>query len=266
MIPNLIHTKNVKLPDYVAYLDQYRVNSFFVEALEITSRRSQGEGECLSTRLEGFISLCGTPRSMASDQPSLFDDFAQDCSPLPPENLSSENQIVISEYEIRRSKRRKKSVGAYREQGKTIIVAPIRMSLKEVQSYADELIAKLNSQYAKLASNDELELRAKYLVKNYLSIDVFALSPVEISIQWVTNQNSRWGSCTPGDGKIRISHRVQGMPQYVIDAVLLHELVHLIVADHSPTFYEHLAKFEQYKLAKEYLAGYSFAQQNYSGG
>ena len=40
------------------------------------------------------------------------------------------------------------------------------------------------------------------------------------SVRWVTNQNTRWGSCTPSEGSIRLSHRLQGMPEYVVDYVL----------------------------------------------
>lgn len=201
---------------------------------------------------------------MTAEQTSLFDDQ------LYRDSTSSVNKSFRAklpnpkslDYEIRRSKRRKKSVGAFRENGKTIVVAPIRMSLKEIEIYAQELIEKLDGHYNKVSSNEILDQRARYLVKNYLEIDPFQSYPVPIDITWVTNQNSRWGSCTPNDGKIRISHRLQLAPQYVIDAVLLHELIHLIVPDHSERFYEYLAKFEDYKLAKEFLAGYSFAREN----
>lgn len=202
---------------------------------------------------------------MSDQQQSLFDDFLAHCDQDDAKAEFTENKKSDAEYEIRRSKRRKKSVGAFRENGKIIIVAPIRMSLKDVHMYAQELVEELNGHFEKLASQEVLEKRAKYLVSTYLDVDVFETHPVPVTISWVTNQNSRWGSCTPADGAIRISHRIQGMPQYVIDAVLLHELIHLIVADHSPKFYSYLTKFEDYKIAKEYLAGYSFAQQNFSG-
>lgn len=201
---------------------------------------------------------------MTAEQTSLFDDqlYRDSTSSV---NKSFRTKLANPkslDYEIRRSKRRKKSVGAFRENGKTIVVAPIRMSLKEIEIYAQELIEKLDGHYDKVSSNEILDQRARYLVKNYLEIDLFQSYPVPIDITWVTNQNSRWGSCTPNDGKIRISHRLQLAPQYVIDAVLLHELIHLIVPDHSERFYEYLAKFEDYKLAKEFLAGYSFAREN----
>ena len=56
-------------------------------------------------------------------------------------------------------------------------------------------------------------------------------------VRWVENQNSRWGSCTPSDRSIRLSTRLQGMPAWVIDYVLVHELAHLIESGHTPTFW-----------------------------
>lgn len=201
---------------------------------------------------------------MGIEQTSLFDEYVHrnSTNSARPSKVRSSATSAPIDYEIRRSKRRKKSVGAFRENGKTIIVAPIRMSIKEIQIYAQELISQLDGHYEKLSSNELLVQRAKFLVDTYLEIDVFSTHPVPVEITWVTNQNSRWGSCTPQDGRIRISHRLQGAPQYVIDAVLLHELIHLIVPDHSEKFYQHLSKFDDYKLAKEFLAGYSFAREN----
>ena len=54
--------------------------------------------------------------------------------------------------------------------------------------------------------------------------DVIEAHKVPVTIRWVTNQNTRWGSCTPADGAIRISHRLAGMPDYVIDCVVMHEI------------------------------------------
>ena len=46
-------------------------------------------------------------------------------------------------------------------------------------------------------------------------------------MRWVSNQSGRWGSCTPAEGTIRLSDKLQGMPVWVVDYVLLHELAHL---------------------------------------
>ena len=60
---------------------------------------------------------------------------------------------------------------------------------------------------------------------------------VPASVRWVTNQNARWGSCTPGDRSIRLSDRLQKMPGWVVDYVLVHELAHLLESGHTPAFW-----------------------------
>ena len=80
-----------------------------------------------------------------------------------------------------------------------------------------------------------------------------------MSVRWVTNQNGRWGSCTPADRTIRISHRIQDMPDWVIDYVLLHELAHLVEANHGPRFWALVDTYPRAERAKGFLAGVSHA-------
>jgi predicted metal-dependent hydrolase len=75
------------------------------------------------------------------------------------------------------------------------------------------------------------------------------------SIAWVTNQNSRWGSCTPADGTIRISARVKGMPAWVLDYVILHELTHLLQPGHGVQFWSLLENYPRTERARGYLEG-----------
>ena len=44
---------------------------------------------------------------------------------------------------------------------------------------------------------------------------------------------TRWASCTPADGTIRISDRLRDAPAWVVDYVLVHELAHLLVPGHG---------------------------------
>ena len=73
------------------------------------------------------------------------------------------------------------------------------------------------------------------------------------------NQNSRWGSCTPGDRTIRLSARLQGMPQWVIDYVLVHELAHLLEPGHDAKFWSWVDRYPKAERAKGYLLGWSAA-------
>jgi hypothetical protein len=63
----------------------------------------------------------------------------------------------------------------------------------------------------------------------------------------------RWGSCTPDEGRIRISNRLTSVPIWVLDSVLVHELAHLQVEDHGPGFDELVNRYELSERAKGYL-------------
>ena len=84
---------------------------------------------------------------------------------------------------------------------------------------------------------------------------------VPTSVRWSTNQGRRWGSCTPSDGTIRISDRVRGMPRWVLDYVLLHELAHLLHAGHGPEFWAELDAYPRTLRARGFLEGYAYAAE-----
>ena len=199
------------------------------------------------------------PYSESSHQPSLWDELVE----IDDDVLVIEN-TDLSTVEIRRSSRRKKSAAAFRENGETVVVVPARMSARDVDSFVKELVGRLDARDHKTASIESLERRAAQLVAQYLDHDVIGKHPVPVTIKWVTNQNSRWGSCTPADGNIRLSHRLRDMPSYVIDCVLLHEIIHLDVPDHSEKFYAFMNRFEEHERASAFLAGYSHAENNNS--
>ena len=52
----------------------------------------------------------------------------------------------------------------------------------------------------------------------------------------------RWGSCTP-EGKILLNPALIKAPVYCIDYVIIHELCHLKIPNHSPAFYDLKAKY-----------------------
>ncbi|WP_240957223.1 MULTISPECIES: M48 family metallopeptidase [Streptomyces] len=159
--------------------------------------------------------------------------------------------------EVRRSTRRRRTVSAYREGDRTVVLIPARMSEAEERRWVRVMLDKLAAQESRRTPDDsELGRRATRLSEQYL-----AGRARPATVRWVTNQNSRWGSCTPAEGSIRLSHRLQGMPEYVVDYVLLHELAHLLVPGHGPDFWRLLETYPRTERARGYLEGVVAAER-----
>ena len=170
--------------------------------------------------------------------------------------LGDESSGVV---EVRRSTRRRRTVSAYREGDRTIVLVPARLSRAEEADWVRKMLDHLAAQEAKRLrprSDAALEDRAARLSKQWLG---GRATPT--SVRWVTNQVSRWGSCTPADGTIRLSHRLREMPEWVIDYVLVHELAHLLVASHSAAFWALVQAYPQAERARGYLEGVADAQR-----
>ena len=57
----------------------------------------------------------------------------------------------------------------------------------------------------------------------------------------IGNQRSQWGSCAP-DGTLRFSWRTMMLSPEIIEYIVVHELSHLKVKDHSPKFWDVVAR------------------------
>ncbi len=160
--------------------------------------------------------------------------------------------------EVRRSERRRRTVSAYRDGERVVILIPGQFSRAEEREWVDRMLERLAARDQRARHTDsELAARARRLVARYLAEYPAAGRPA--SIRWVRNQNGRWGSCTPTDRTIRISDRLMDMPDWVIDYVLLHELVHLVVPSHSPRFWALVGRYPRAERARGYLEGVSAA-------
>lgn len=160
-----------------------------------------------------------------------------------------------AEVEVRRSKRRRRTVSAYRDGNRIVVLIPASLSRREEAEWVKTMVQRIErSERRKRVSDDDLMTRALDLSNRYLG----GLAVPE-SVRWVENQNTRWGSCTPGDRSIRLSARVQAMPGWVIDYVLVHELAHLLESGHDAAFWAWVDRYPRADKAKGYLEGWSAA-------
>lgn len=163
---------------------------------------------------------------------------------------------MSGEVEVRRSRRRRRTVTAYREGDRIVVLVPDSLSRAEERDWVLKMVARVErkEQRKALRSDDDLLRRACDLNDRY-----FGGMAVPVSVRWVANQRARWGSCTPGDRTIRLSERLQRMPEWVIDYVLVHELAHLLEPQHNERFWAWVGHYPQAEKAKGYLLGYSEA-------
>ncbi|MBM3461555.1 MAG: M48 family metallopeptidase, partial [Armatimonadetes bacterium] len=101
-----------------------------------------------------------------------------------------------------------------------------------------------------LNESNGLERRAQRLNQQY-----FGGALQYASISYVSNQNSRWGSCSPGSRRIRLSHRLANMPAFVLDYVIVHELAHLVEPNHSRRFWKLVNRYPHAERAIGFLMG-----------
>ncbi len=174
-----------------------------------------------------------------------------------PEGSPEESSEGSPEVEVRRSRRRRSTVSAYREDDKVVVMVPAALSAAEEREWVATMVARLEkSERRRRPSDSALKRRAQSLNERYLGG-----SAEPQVVRWVENQNSRWGSCTPSDRSIRLSSRLQGMPSWVVDYVLLHELAHLVEPGHTPQFWEWVDRYPKAERAKGFLEGVAAASE-----
>jgi predicted metal-dependent hydrolase len=163
----------------------------------------------------------------------------------------SEGEIIVI-----RSTRRKKNISAYRQGGRIVVSIPARMSKADERAMVPEMVAKIRAQEAAATMSEEsLTIRVGELLQDLAP----EITVRPSSVNW-RPMRERWGSCTGADRSIRISDRLKGAPEYVLDYVLFHEAIHLQFFDHGPEFKELLARFPQEQRAEAYLNGYEAAE------
>ncbi len=150
---------------------------------------------------------------------------------------------------IVRSDRRAKTVSARRVGDAIEIAAPAHMSDAELQPIIERLTARLERRDQRRELDDaDLAQIARRLNQQY-----FDGRLRWNSLAWSARQQKRYGSCTPADKTIRISTRLAAMPRFVLEYVVMHELAHLVEANHGPRFWKLVSRYPRTERARGYL-------------
>lgn len=155
----------------------------------------------------------------------------------------------FSRVEVRRSSRRRKTVSAEIVGEALVVSVPGRMSRADEHLWVTRMTARMAERKRRDRLNAEgtLNRRAAELAQAYLD----GVRPQGIA--WTQTQKSRWGYCAPDQGVIRLSLVLCDYPGWVRDYVIVHELAHLIVPDHSERFWALVSRYPLAERARGFL-------------
>lgn len=236
----------------MGYRDDKR--SLFSTATVIRTRYPQRRAAPVPRR-----SLWNSMKGMDTISTLIREDFER----LSGGRIASVVEIDGQRIRLISSARRKKTVSAGFRNGMIELSVPLRMRDADIVESARSLIAKLkirDEHSEHVASNAGLYARALHLARVWLGAEVMPKTVV-----WSDRQTTMWGSCTPANGAIRLSTMLHGMPQWVIDGVLVHELAHLKYGGHDQQFQDFAGQYPQMDEANAFLAGVRFAQHRGRG-
>ncbi|VEH06309.1 putative metal-dependent hydrolase [Corynebacterium kutscheri] len=164
-------------------------------------------------------------------------------------NLELFTMATPTNIQVIRSSKRTKSAQA-RIDGDTLVVRiPAFFTQQQEEEMVATFLARLEKRAAKKPTTDEkLYQRARELNKRFLK-DQGRIG----SIRWA-EQKTLWGSCSSISADIRISNRLQDVPDYVLDSVIIHELVHTFVTSgHSEEFWRWARTAPKFERAEGFL-------------
>lgn len=172
--------------------------------------------------------------------------------------------------DVVRSAKRRKTVTAEVRDGRVVVRVPAGLSRATEREHITTLLTRLGRKYgvsAQRATGEYLYARAVELAGQYL--DIPGEEPVLgrlAEVRWTAPMRTRWASCTPQRGTIRLSETLQRAPGYVLDYILIHELVHLRIAGHSAEFWRRVRAYPHVDRAHGFLQAWSLLLHDGNAG
>lgn len=160
----------------------------------------------------------------------------------------------VINYSVVKSKRRKTSQIVVDKTG-VLVRTPLHKSNQEIKKIVDvkkQWIFKKQLEFGNRITQKPTKAQPKGIFKRRVHhyASKVGVNPKEIIIKKL---KSRWGSATK-DNVINLNENLLKAPKEVIDYVILHELCHLKIRNHSYKFWKLLAKFMQnYEKPKRWL-------------
>ncbi len=152
-------------------------------------------------------------------------------------------------------RKRVKNINARLRDTTLLISAP----LSAPQATLDRAIPDLARRLVRRAHARQVNVEEDALALAHRVAARFPNQPEVAQVLFVTSQEARWGSYSPATRTIRLNAALRQMPRWVLEAVVAHELAHVVHQDHSPAFWKLLRRVcPDTDRARAFLAGVSW--------
>ena len=135
--------------------------------------------------------------------------------------------------------KREVSIEIDKKQKKLFLYLPENLEEEEKKKWVDELVKKLLKQNTKAMLEETLPKWSKIMNLSYKGYQV-------------RDTISKYGSCVPQTKMLYFSARLKMLTQEQADAIIVHELAHLVYPNHQKPFYD---------LVKKYMPNYDEIHQ-----
>ena len=193
-----------------------------------------------------YISKKQVDRLIKNNEEKIYEEYKKI---LEKNNLSNEKwktgDIILykgKEYKINKKYDEKNSVRInLNEELKTFEISIPLSARENEEEYILKIIRKLFKNNTEVILQNRLPYWSKMTKIDYTSVKV-------------KDAKTRYGSCIPSKKALHFSSRLIMLPEKAIDAVIVHELCHIIHPNHSKNFYKLVEKYiPNYKEIDKYL-------------
>jgi predicted metal-dependent hydrolase len=179
-----------------------------------------------------------------------------------PNSTPEELTVDGTTLELVLERKRVKNVNARLEGSTLLVSAPVGMAEEGLESAVRGLARRLlrRAHAARVNGEEDALALARKVARR------FPQPPPVGEALFVTTQGARWGSYSTKTRTVRLNAALRGMPGWVLEAVVAHELAHVFHPDHSPAFWELLGRAcPETGRAEAFLAGVSWFARNIDG-
>lgn len=157
-------------------------------------------------------------------------------------------------------RKRVKNINARLRDGTLSVSAPLGTPQATLEQVIPELARRLlrRARARQINAEDDALALARRVAER------FPKPPTVEQVQFVTTQETLWGSYSPATRSIRLNAALREMPRWVLEAVVAHELAHVFHHNHGPGFWKLLRSVDPaVDRADAFLAGVSWLGQRW---